>query len=294
MIKQLPALAMLATALQVSAEPIDYESIVNTMRINAQGKVQFSVLLREEDDEILCDDEGYHFNFLLDNNVMDKWYDTLVLARSANSLLNFQYDHLGGSDCELQAITMPLLYQRGETPGEEPGGEKLRTTGNYGNVALVGTNGLSADSYSSNTFYGQDAPEAAFDGYVYTEKTNQDAADKVGRGIWLVKKEYQDGRLVSPWLQIDFGKEVSLIGTRIFVNKKSLELGRSPRNVTILTSTDGQEFTKYESFVLSLKEVSSTPFSAPLKSRYFRLFIESNYGDDTFIEVDEWELYQEE
>lgn len=290
--KKLCAVLPLVIATTVTSEPLEYESIVNKMQVDNAGNVRFSMLLREEDHEILCDEQGYQFSFVLNNTVMDKWYDTLILARSANSLLNIHYDQLSGNNCDLTAITLPQLYDRATAPGEDPTGGVLKETGNYGNVALTGTNGLNSSSFEASQFYGQDSPQAAFDGYIYSEKSNADAEDKIGRGIWLVKKEFTDGRLDIPWIQVDFGKQVEIIGTRLFVNKKSLELGRSPRNVTILTSEDGEEFTKLNSFVLSANEVSSTAFAAPVEARYFRMTVESNHGDAGFIEIDEWEFYQ--
>lgn len=275
------------------SESMEYESIVNKLNIDTAGNVRFSVLLREEDDEILCDTSGYHFGFTMNNSVMEKWYDTLMLARSSSSLLNFHYEPTNASHCNLLSITLPKLYERGTGPGEEPDKGSLQETGNYGNVALNGTNGLSNSSFSASDFYGQDAPRAAFDGHTFSEKINADAEDKVGRGIWLVQKSYQNGQLIKPWLQVDFGKEVAIIGTRLFINSKSLDLGRSPRNVTIETSSDGVEFVELERFVLTASEVTSTAFSGTAKARYFRIVLESNYGDDAFFEIDEWEFYQE-
>ena len=290
--KALPFLAAFASFYTL-AEPKEYKSIVNQMQIDAQGKVRLSVLLKEENDEILCSDNGYHFGFELNNATMEKWYDSLILARSSNSFLNFHYEEYSNNNCELTAITFPKLYDRGTDPGEDPTTGLLKETGNYGNVALIGTNGLSSDSFSSNEFYGQDAPQAAFDGYIYSEKANADADEKIARGIWLLEKEFVNGVFQKPWIQIDFGKEVSILGTRIFINKKSMELGRNPRNVTVQTSNDGEEFTTHEKFVLPSQEVTSTPFSVTAKARYFRLLIESNNGDAKFIEIDEWEFYQE-
>ena len=290
--KTLPYLAFMAS-FNALGEPMEYESIVNMMQIDAQGKVRLSVLLKEENDEILCNDNGYHFGFELSNAVMDKWYDSLMLARSSNSFLNFHYEQYSNNNCELTAITFPKLYERGTDPGEDPSTGLLKETGNYGNIALIGTNGLSSDSFSSSEFYGQDAPQAAFDGYIYSEKSNADASDKVARGIWLVKKTYTNGVFQKPWIQVDFGKEVPVLGTRIFINKKSMELGRNPRNVTVQVSSDGEEFTTHEKFVLPSQEITSTAFSAPATARYFRLLIETNNGDANFIEIDEWEFYQE-
>jgi len=283
--------SLLASPL-LNADTASYQSVINELQLNASGDVNLSVLMMEEDDELLCDKNGFHFSFSLDSSAAEKWYDTLILARTGNSLVDFHYNRGENNHCSLTAITLPKLFEDGQAPGGDPGAGLLKETGSYGNVSLVGTNGLSEASYTASAFYGQDAAAAAFDGYVYNVKTNVDADEKIGRGIWLVRREYEDRQFTKPWLQIDFGKEVSLIGTRLFVNPKSVELGRSPRNVNILYSNDGEDFVHLESFVLGAEEITVTPFSGVVTGRFFRLEVESNNGDGNFIEVDEWELYQ--
>lgn len=271
------------------SEQASYQSIANELTINANGNVDVNVLNVDEEDEIFCKTDQYDFRFSLDTIVGQRWYDTLLLSRNSSSLVDFVYDQ---DDCELTAISLPKLYEDGSSVvSETPDGE-LKETGENNNVVLIGTNGLSAESYSSSSFYGQDAPEAAFDGYVYNKKGNQDANDKISRGIWMAKNVDADGEKVTPWLQVDFGKQVTLSGILIKINKQSLELGRSPKNVTLYTSNDGEEFTEETEFFLSLQESTGGDFAELVTARFFRFEVLNNYGDKMFVEIDELELFQ--
>jgi hypothetical protein len=172
--------------------------------------------------------------------------------------------------------------------------QKVNRTGGNGNVAIIGTNGLTADSYSSSSFYGQDISSAAIDGFVFSSKENQDANTKIGRSILLANSNDTDtdGNVIIPWLQIDFGKLVTLAGMQTIINNGSLELGRSPSVIILYTSTDVAEFEEITEFQLSLEESVSTDFFEPITSRFFRFEIVNNCGDENYIETDELELYQ--
>lgn len=271
------------------AEQASYQSIANELAINANGNVDVKVLLMNEEDNIACSNDQYDFRFSLEAIVGQRWYDTLLLSRNANSFVDFVYDT---DDCVLSAISLPKLYENGSSVGGETPEGQLKETGENNNVALIGSNGLSIESYSASSFYGQDAPAAAFDGFVYSTKDNQEADEKIGRGIWMVKSINEDGKAVLPWIQVDFGKEVTLTGLQIVINKQSLELGRSPRDIALHISTDGQEFTKESEFYLSYEESAGGDFPEAITARYFRLEILNNYGDKMFTEIDELELYQ--
>lgn len=272
------------------AEQVTYQSIANVLKLSDNGKVAIKLLIREDEGEITCSTGEYDFEFDLSSIVGQKWYDTLILSRTANSLIDFQYDD---SSCTLSAITLPKLYRAGNDVGNETPDGKLAETGEHGNVALIKSNGLTDASYQSSSFYGQDSHVGAFDGYLYKEKINEDADTKLGRGIWMTKRIDSDNKVVTPWIQVDFGKEVTLSGMRTMINKKSMALGRSPRNIVLLTSEDGKDFTQFESYRLGLREVVDTSFSSAVTSRFIRMQIDSNYGDNNFIEIDEWELSQD-
>jgi hypothetical protein len=185
---------------------------------------------------------------------------------------------------------LPKLYEHGDDVSEP--GKQLKETGEFGNVALIGSNVLAADNYTTNSHYGQDVAAAAFDGYIYSTKFNADAADKTARGIWLHRMLDDGEDDTKPWLQVDFNKSVTLTGIASFVNEQSLELGRSPRNAILYTSMDGVDFVEVESLTFSFASPAGSNFSTAITARFFRLVIESNYGDRRFIEIDELEFYQ--
>ncbi|MCF2949027.1 discoidin domain-containing protein [Paraglaciecola aquimarina] len=270
------------------AESTIYQSIANELTIDSAGVIKVKVLLVNETDEITCSHGNYDFLFNLESIIGQKWYDTLLLSRNANSLIDFIYDN---TSCTLLALKLPKLYEHGDNVNEP--GKGLKETGEYGNVALIGSNILTDANYSTNSHYGQDVVTAAFDGYTYSTKSNSDATDKISRGIWLHKIiDEADEEIVKPWLQVDFNKNVTLVGLAIFMNQQSLELGRSPRYATLYTSLDGVDFEKIENLSFSFDSPASGNFSSPITSRFFRLVIDSNYGDNRFIEVDELEFYQ--
>jgi hypothetical protein len=194
--------------------------------------------------------------------------------------------------CQLSAISLPELFDDGSGVGEEIPEGQLIETGDNGNVALIGTNGLIAESYSASSFYGHDSAAAAFDGFVYNTKINQDANDKVGRGLWLANNLDADGNLLTPWVQIDFGKLVTLSGMRLSINAKSFELGRSPSTMMVYSSIDGEEFEEIGEFQLPLETSTYNVFPESITSRFFRFEVLNNFGDKNYVEIDELELFQ--
>ncbi|MFT7412925.1 MAG: hypothetical protein ACI9J4_001289 [Paraglaciecola sp.] len=290
--KKLLPLIPIAFAFSASAEQLTYESIANRLSLSNNGIVQVKIMLREEDDVISCSQGTYDFTFAIDSIVGQKWYDTLALSRTTNTLVDFQYDD---SNCAISVISYAEAYADGDdgNVGNETPGGGMVTTGDNGNVALLGTNGLIEASYSASSSYRQDTYLAAFDGYIYGKTINEDATDKISRGIWIAENRDSAGDKVEPWLQIDFGEVVTLAGMRTLVNDKSVELGRSPRDIILLTSEDGEEFVEHENYRLPLQSVVDGGFSSALSTRYLRLQVVNNYGDAKFIEIDEWELYQD-
>jgi hypothetical protein len=271
------------------AEQTSYQSIANELKINSNGDVDVKVVLLHEGDEITCGNDEYDFRFSIEPIVGQRWYDTLLLSRSTSNFVDFIYDV---DNCQLSAIALPKYYDDGSSLGEETPEGGLEETGENGNVALIGSNGLFAESYSSSSFYGQDSAAAAFDGFVFSVKENQDANEKVGRGLWLANNIDADGNLLTPWLQVDFGRIVTLTGMRTFINNKSLELGRSPSAIILYTSIDGGEFEEISEFQLSLDESVGIDFSESITARFFRFEVINNYGDENYVEIDELELFQ--
>ena len=60
----------------------------------------------------------------------------------------------------------------------------------------------------------------------------------------------------------------------------------------LATSMDGVDFVEVESLTFSFASPAGGNFSTAITARFFRLVIESNYGDRRFIEIDELEFYQ--
>ena len=287
MIKYLLPFALLST-LTTNAADMSYQSSPQIVTLAADGTVQVKLKVAENIEPIACGQSAYDFEFYLESIVSQKWYDALVVANSANGIIDFRYDD---ATCMLNALSLTRLSSTdGST--ETPEGE-LDETGNYGNVALIGTNGLTASSYSASAYYGQDTHVAAFDGYVYSDKINADAGDKISRGIWMATMKDSSGAQADPWIQVDFGKKVSIAGIRLHINDKSLKLGRGAKSIVLMTSDDGQEFVQYDTYTLPYQALVDGKFTTTLKTRFLRLKVLSNYGDANFVEIDEWEIYQD-
>jgi hypothetical protein len=267
-----------------------YQSIANELTLKSTGQVLIKALLVNPDDLIDCANAEHDFHFELNTITGQKWYDILLLSRNSNSLVEFHYDD---QNCQLSAIKLLQIYAPGSEVGEEGSPDKLKETGERSNVALINSNGLSTESYDASDFYGQDAPSAAFDGYIYSVKDNQDGSEKIARGIWIARNIKDNGDFVQPWLQVDFGKDVALTGLAILLNKQSLELGRGPRDILIHAAKFGEELAEIEALRMPLQSLSTVDFTNPITARFFRIEVLSNYGDRKFVEIDELELYQE-
>jgi len=177
-------------------------------------------------------------------------------------------------------ISFELIKETTVTP-------KLETSGQYGNIALVGKNGLSALNYTASSTYSADSAAGAFDGYNYYGLINGDTSGKVNRGIWLSSS----GLNTNQWLQVNFNKVVNVSGFRVVINSTVSPWGRLPKEVIVQTSNDGVNFTNHELFTLQNVLDQVMTLTSPTQTQYFRLFIKNNYGDQ-FIQIDELEVIQ--
>ncbi|NCP63526.1 MAG: discoidin domain-containing protein [Paraglaciecola sp.] len=268
---------------QVSAS-VEIEGFPNKVRVSADGHVDVRLFLTENK-SVICAAEEYHFSFPFEG-MGETWVGMLQEARVMGQAITVEYDE---SDCQVVAVSLPLLFEDGGSTGSGP----LEETGTQGNVALVGTNGLTASSFTANAYYLNDTPAGAFDGYAYQQKINDDAAYRVSRGIWLAKTRNPEGEAVQNWLQADFGKAVRLARLRITVNAKSVTLGRSPREVVLYVSNDGTNYTVAASTGLTRAESSDWAFPRTVTARYFKLLVSNNYGDTDYVEIDELEFFQQ-
>lgn len=277
-------LTLLTTQVQASS----YKSIANTMRIHDDNNVSLSLYtIADEDADKRCLKEGEFITFTLDGGgASSAWLDSIVLARQSNQALEFEYDE---TDCSLVSLMYPEII--GSNGGSGSGGPLLET-GLNGNVALLGTNNIFADKITASQHYRNDVPAAAFDGYTYLSQTNEDSEEKIERGMWLAKLRDVNGNRINSWIDIDYSIPVDIRAIGIFINQTSLELGRLPSKLVIHVSEDGEDYEDIYEVVLKRQEENIIELPEKLLSRFFRLEFGGNFGDKTFIEVDEIEFYQ--
>jgi hypothetical protein len=275
---------LLAAASFVNAyAQVEVEGFPNKVKLNANGEVDVRLFLTDNQ-TIDCAGEEFHFSFPYEG-MGETWVSMFQEARVMGQALSIDYNE---SDCQVLAVSLPLLYEDGGTTNTGP----LQETGALGNVALNGTNGLTSDSFSASSYYLSDSADAAFDGFTYKDKINEDATYKMSRGLWMAKRRNADGELTPAWLQVDFGKAVRLTSMRSIVNTQSLNLGRSPKDVVLYVSNDGTNFSILASTTLPRSESSNWTFPKTVTAQYFRLSVTNNYGDATFVEIDELEFFQ--
>ncbi|MCC2615001.1 discoidin domain-containing protein [Aestuariibacter halophilus] len=273
----------ISAALALPAQATTVDGYPNELTVDQDGQA-FLRLFIPDGEGVPCAAESYHFAFATQEQGQT-WMDMLAMARQLGQNMRFAYDE---TDCTLLSVTLPAVFDDGGTT--DIGG--MTETGILGNVALIGTNNLVEASYSASAHYALDTPAGAFDGYSFLDKINEDAGEKISRGIWMAKTRDSDRIPVNPWVQVDFGKAVRLSGLRVVVNDKSIELGRSPRNVSLYVSNNGTDFAVFESTTLDKLEGVQWDFSRGITARYFRLMVKSNYGDPNFAEIDELEYFQ--
>jgi hypothetical protein len=226
-----------------------------------------------------------HFN--ADMPYSNNWFDILNLVRSTREPIKIGYTPNSDSTCAIEYLALMKAkdYGSGEVPNDN-----LTRTGNFGNIALNGTNGLHNNSYSANGFYNADAAYSAFDGFTYTKQLSVGVGEKTNRSIWLIRKDNKAYPDQQYWLQIEFNEFITVSGFRVVVSEKGTELGRSPKSIIIQSSDDGENFVTQETFRLSKLADQRINLTEKSEFKYFRVLIESNWGD-TYIEIDELEVY---
>ncbi|WP_088329496.1 discoidin domain-containing protein [Lacimicrobium sp. SS2-24] len=268
----------------------EYAGNVTDLMITKSGSVLVGVK-QTDDNNLLCEESDWPLAFDAGSGVGQHWLDFLMLARNTNQKIRIGYMPAESTRCDVEyvAATAADGYGDGSDPiGGE--GDNLIETGVYGNVALIDSNGLSAASFSASGHYRDDVPAAAFDGYTWDNKVNEDAGQKINRGLWLFRIEED----TEAWIQVDFGHKVSISGMRLTLNEKASQLGRGPRDVVVQASNDGNNFVDHESFRLANIADQTGSFNSAIEARYIRLQILNNFGDANYIEIDELELYQKQ
>ncbi|GGD62152.1 discoidin domain-containing protein [Lacimicrobium alkaliphilum] len=268
----------------------EYAGKVTDLMITKTGSVLVGVN-QDDDNILLCQEGSWPLIFQSGSPVGQNWLDFLMLARNTNQKIRVGYVPDNSARCEVEyvAATAADGYGDGSDPiGGE--GDKLIETGVYGNIAMIGSNGLTQASYTASGYYRDDVPAAAFDGHTWSGKVNEDAGEKINRGLWLLPVEQG----MDAWIQVNFGQKAKISGMRITLNEKASQLGRGPRDVVVQVSNDGENFVDHESFRLSNIADQTGNFNSAVEAKYLRLQILNNFGDGKYIEIDELELYQKQ
>lgn len=159
------------------------------------------------------------------------------------------------------------------------------TTGQYGNIALIGTNGLTESSYTASNSYGLDSASGAFDGYSLDKLVNTHSAyGKIGRGVWLSTVAQKH------WLQVAFEIPAYITSFRVMVHNSAADLGMGVKDITLQVSDDNTNFIDHESFTLARSYDQTVELTQPAIGRYVRLKIHSTHSHNYRV-ISELEYY---
>ncbi|KZN31476.1 hypothetical protein N474_13735 [Pseudoalteromonas luteoviolacea CPMOR-2] len=216
--------------------------------INESGfqKLQGKLLLQEEQSR---DSETNHL------------LEMVSILSMKNNLFAQDNTHYGKD-------TMSLRLSTSDTFSVVPG----ETSGQYGNIALIGTNGLTESSYSSSHNYAADSASGAFDGYNSSTKINADAAAKIKRGIWLTTLAQEH------WLQVSFNSSAYITAFRVMLYSAASNPGMGVKDVTLQVSNDNVNFVDHESFSLVKSLDQTIELSQPAVGKFVRLKIHNTQG----------------
>lgn len=293
MLKKLSSLALvISCSLSASESSVsEYKGKIADIYSGKTDTIKVGVV-QEEGNELSClptDDDEWPLYFERGHSYSEEWFELLNLVRRTQETLRIGYTSSTDTRCAIEYLA--LLKGDGNASTEDPVGDGLTRTGQYGNIALIYTNNLKESNYTASDHRGADVPEAAFDGHTWEEQITEDVGSLINRGIWLVEKDTEN-RNLEYWLQVEFEQEVDITGFRVLVNAKSVELGRSPRDITVLTSTDGEDFVEQGAYNLSRSIDQRANLPNKITAKYFRVRVDRNFGD-TYIEIDELEVYSD-
>jgi len=291
LLKKSVGLALLLT-LPLCAQEGDIEEYigqVTNIHMSKSNEVKVGIKL-SEDETIECFGDDLPLYFETGYGYSESWLDFLLLVNRTRDTVRIGYSPNINSNCEIEYLAiMEKDGILGDDDNTSSGDPSLTRTGDYGNIALINTNGLNSINYSASHSYGSDNAASAFDGHILNEQINNHSEVPVQRGIWLMKKDV-DNKDDEYWLQVEFNQQVEISSFRIVLNKQSLGLKRLPKEVTIQISDDGIDFVDHDAFKLNNMPDQRALLTSKASLRYFRLLINTNYGDK-FIEIDELELF---
>ena len=281
-------LPLLLTPQIALADISEYKGKVSDILVGKSEVIKVGVTIKE-DEPVNCvveEESPWVFSFERGKDYSSDWFDVLNLVRRTQETVRIGYLESQEDICAIEYIA--LLKGDGNVDDDQVG-DNLERTGMFGNIAQIYTNGLTDVSYHASNYYGADEPAAAFDGYVFHDQIVDGEGSQINRGIWLVKKD-NENKDTQYWIQVEFGQEVTFSGYRTLLNSKSNELGRGPKHVTILTSSDGETFEEQGQYSLSKSIDQRANLPTKVEAKIFRLQVNSNHGD-SYIEIDELEIY---
>jgi hypothetical protein len=168
-------------------------------------------------------------------------------------------------------------------------------TGTIGNIALIGTNGITGEDISSNHdyYYEENGDDThymnLFDGYQGGHRMNADAGDKIGGGVY---KMYNRDGLQELWISVDLKKVASISGFRL-LNRSVNGAGYMPKNIIVQSSLNGVNFTNDESFLIeNVRDTGFINIEKDFLTRHLRFTIIDNYNDEKRIMFGGIEIFQ--
>jgi hypothetical protein len=177
-----------------------------------------------------------------------------------------------------------------ESPPPSPEVVPFDETGTYGNIALIGSNGITESSITSNaTSESTGSLAGLLDGYQFSSQINSSSAGQIKNGNFRGINGHNTNRYFS----VDLGKEASISGFRILSNNPAAYTFAA-KNIRIESSVDGTpgSFTTEESFTLQPGSDSGViSMMTPFTSRYFIFHVIDSYNSAR-IRVGEIEIFQ--
>ncbi|OMH30322.1 hypothetical protein [Motiliproteus sp. MSK22-1] len=165
--------------------------------------------------------------------------------------------------------------------------EKPNTPSEF--VSLLGTNSLTAASYTASSTYSDGSsgyePAGSFDGYRFKGSVGivpEAISERYGYGTWT---SFVNSN-ANQWLNIEFSINTMVESFEIF--SKSGYAMRLPKDITIQYSMDGINYTDHESFIIQEVDSQVIMLSTPTPFvKHFRIFMHNNHGVNAYLQVDE-------
>jgi hypothetical protein len=151
-------------------------------------------------------------------------------------------------------------------------------TGDFGNIAMIGTNGIAMSSVTTDTrpWSSSFNNGGLFDGYQSGIKINSQATSRYRSGNYHTRPGYGTDNYFS----IDLGRDASISGFRILSHTEN-NTENNARDIRIKSSVDGTHgsFTTEESFTLpQVADTGVVSMATPFTSRYFRFYVVDSYN----------------